>query len=65
MEGNKGEGIKILVIDTSHPFHQDTDGNTEIGENFIANEAIEDLTVIKVTALELYVQKIISLEWLV
>ena len=38
----KGEGIKILVIDTGHPFHEDTDGNTKIGENFIANEAVED-----------------------
>lgn len=39
----KGEGIKILVIDTGHPFHQDIGDNSKIGQNFILDEVMEDL----------------------
>jgi subtilisin family serine protease len=39
----KGEGVKIIVIDTGHPVHEDIGDNAKIGENFILNEPHEDL----------------------
>ena len=38
----KGEGIKIVVIDTGHPVHSDIAENAVIGENFVNGEGHED-----------------------
>ena len=37
----KGEGIKILVIDSGHPFHSDMSNNSKIGENFVDDEPLK------------------------
>jgi len=39
----KGEGIKVMVIDTGHPVHSDIGDNVIIGDNFVEDEPHEDL----------------------
>lgn len=42
-KNSQGEGVRVLVIDTGHPFHNDISDNSIIGENFVNDEVNEDL----------------------